>query len=104
MGTLRRAVRRVSTLACLVTITAVPPAYRVQSSDGKSDTTFEAQGLSDIRDSAGTVILTGRGRENDQEVDLRTTVTLTPSTLTMRRDSRRAGEDWQFRNQYSFAR
>ena len=28
-----------------VTITAVPPAYRVQSSDGKSDTTFAAQGL-----------------------------------------------------------
>jgi hypothetical protein len=88
----------------LVTITATPPTYRVQSGDGKSDATFAAQGMTEIRDNAGTVILTGRGRENDQAVELRTTVTLAPATLTMRRDSRRPDEDWQFRHQYSLTR
>ena len=88
----------------VVTITAAPPTYRVQSSDGTNDTTFDASGLSEVRDGTGTVVLRGRGRENDRDVELRTTVTVTPKTLTMRRDSRRPDEDWQFRNQYSFTR
>jgi len=88
----------------VVTITTLPPTYRVQSSDGTNDTTFDASGLSDIRQGAGTVILSGRGRENERDVDVRTTVTITPSTLTMRRDTRRQDEEWQFRNQYTLTR
>ena len=88
----------------VVTITPVPPTYRVESSDGLNDTTFDASGFSDIRGGAGTVILSGRGRENDRDVDVRTTVIITPATLSMRRDSRRQGEEWQFRNKYTFTR
>ena len=88
----------------VVTITAVPSTYRVQSRDGTTDSTFDASGLSDIRGGTGTVLLSGPGRENDRDVEVRTTVTITPSTLTMRRDTRRQDQEWQFRNQYTFTR
>ena len=72
----------------------------VQAADGTYDTTFDVQGLSTIRDNAVTVVRSGRGRENDGDVDVRTTVTIISSTLTMRRDSRLLGDEWRFRNQY----
>lgn len=87
-----------------VTIEVAPPTYRVQSADGQYDQTFDTQGLSAITDNGGTVALTGPGRENDKDVELRTTMNITPTTLVMRRDSRRPGDDWQFRNQYSLHR
>jgi hypothetical protein len=87
-----------------ITIAPAPPTYRVQSADGSYDTTFAIEGLSSIGDDGGTVVMTGRGRENDRDVELRTVVTITPSALTMRRDSRLPGDEWRFRNQYSLTR
>jgi hypothetical protein len=55
----------------------------VQSADGKYDQTFDAQGLSAITGYAGTVALTGPGRENDKDVELRTTVNITPTTFIL---------------------
>ena len=48
--------------------------------------------------------LIGKGEENGAAVDLRITITVKGSSLTMRRESRKAGEDWLFRNEYKMTR
>ena len=87
-----------------MTISADALTYRVQSSDGKYDATFAVEGLTQFRGLGGTVTLVGRGRENDADVDVRITITVEPTSLTMLRESRQTGDEWRFRNRYSFTR
>ena len=87
-----------------VTVDAARSTYRVQNADGTYDATFAASGLGEFGPQSPTVTLIGRGEENGVAVDLRTTIQLGPASLTMLRESRRPGEDWLFRNRYTFNR
>lgn len=87
-----------------VTIDAAARSYRIQNADGTYDAIFAASGLGEFGPASRTVVLTGKGDENGVVVDLRTTITVDDTSLTMRRESRRAGEDWLFRNEYRLTR
>ena len=86
-----------------VTIDAAAATYRVQNDEGY-DATFAMVGAGQVGTQSNTVVLTGRGRENDAVVDLRITITVTAAELVLLRESRRAGEDWLFRNRYALKR
>lgn len=84
-----------------VTIAADRSTYRIQNGDGSYDATFKATGLADA---SQPVVLLGAGTENDAPVDIRITITATDRSFTMLRESRRAGDDWAFRNRYTLSR
>jgi hypothetical protein len=87
-----------------VTIDADKGTWRVQNGDGTYDNTFAARGLADFGPAGGTLELMGKGTENDEPVDLRITITASAGSFTMLRESRRAGSEFQFRNQYKFSK
>lgn len=87
-----------------VTITPAAGTYRVQNADGTYDATFTAADLREFGAATNTVVLAGTGTENDVPVELRVTITVTASELTMLRESKRAGGEWLFRNRYAFTR
>ena len=87
-----------------VTMDAERGTYRIQNGDGTYDATFAAEGLREFGPAANVIVLMGKGTENDQEVELRITITVTPETFTTLRESRRSGGDWLFRNRYQLAR
>jgi hypothetical protein len=87
-----------------ITVDAERSTYRVQNSDGTYDATFAATGLSEFGPNSPGVTLIGRGDENGVMVDLRTTIQLGPTSLTILRESCRPGEEWLFRNRYTFTR
>src|SRR5690349_7131768 len=83
-----------------VTIDTAASTYRVQNDEGY-DATFAMTNGPAANEGTATFILNGTGTENDAPVDLKITVTVSSRTLTMLRESKRAGEDWNFRNRYS---
>ena len=87
-----------------ITIGADRASYRVQNGDGSFDNTFAAEGLREFGAASRTVVLTGQGTENDSPVDLRITIKVERDTFSMLRESRLAGGEWRFRNEYQFKR
>ena len=87
-----------------ITLDVRAGSYRIQNDKDDYDATFVANGLGEFGPDSSTVTLIGRGEENGVAVDLRITVTVTMRSLTMLRESRRAGEDWLFRNRYELTR
>ena len=86
-----------------ITIDAAAGTYRIQN-DENYDATFVVNGLQAYSPSSPQVVLIGTGTENDKPVELRITITATPTALTILRESRLPGEDWRFRNQYRLTR
>jgi len=86
-----------------VNIDAAAATYRVQNDEGY-DATFAMAGAGESGSQSNSVVLTGKGSENAAVVDLRITITVTSAGLVMLRESRRAGEDWLFRNRYALTR
>ncbi|WP_263382741.1 hypothetical protein [Granulicella arctica] len=66
---------------------------------------FEVQGLAEFTKlNRGTLVLTGKGKENDHPVDVRLTLTLRRNLYTLRKETRPAGEEFKFRDGYTFTR
>jgi hypothetical protein len=86
-----------------ISIDAAAGTYRIQN-DENYDATFIVTGLQAYSPSSPQVVLMGTGTENDKPVELRITITVTTTALTMLRESRLPGEDWRFRNQYRLTR
>jgi hypothetical protein len=86
-----------------ITIDVSRDTYRVQSVDGDYDATFA---ITERRgdDSSAGFLLVGKGEENGAVVDLRIRYVMTPTTLQMTRESRRAGGEWLVRNEYRLSR
>lgn len=87
-----------------ITISPDRGSYRVQNGDGTYDATFAAEGLREFGGTSNTVVLTGKGVENDQPVELRITIVVGRDTWSMLRESRPAAGEWRFRNEYRFKR
>lgn len=85
-----------------ITVDVNAATYRVQNNDGY-DATFAIAGLQDFGKTR-TLVLSGKGTENDAPVELRVTLAATGSELTILRESKLAGGEWLFRNRYSFRR
>ncbi len=51
-----------------------------------------------------TLILTAAGEENHNKVDVRSTLSCSPNTLSWLRETRVPGHDFAFRDKYSFSR
>jgi hypothetical protein len=51
-----------------------------------------------------TLILTGAGEDNNKRVDVRSTLSCGPNSLSWLRETRAAGQDFAFRDKYSFTR
>ncbi len=91
----------------LTTVTLDPATSKITftSDRDKSSDTYALQGLDEFAKlGRGTLILTGPGKENDKPVDVRITVTLRRNLYTYRKETRRQGEDFKFRDAYTFTR
>jgi hypothetical protein len=89
------------------TLTIDPEAGRFTflSEDGSRKDEYQVAGLSEFSTSGqGTLVLTAPGEENGKTVDVRKTITLTPGTLTILKETRLPGAEFLFRNQYTFTR
>jgi hypothetical protein len=71
----------------------------------RSSDTYKVAGLADFAASGrGVLTLTGSGTENDRKVDVRITITLRRNLYTYRKETRLPGEEFQFRDGYTFTR
>ena len=71
----------------------------------KSSDTYTIQGLDDFsKTGRGTLILMGSGKESDKPIDVRITLTLRRNLYTYRKETRQRGEDFKFRDAYTFTR
>jgi len=89
----------------LVVLDPVASKITFTSDRDKSTDTYALQGLDEFTKlGRGTLILTGPGKENDKPVDVRITLTLRRNLYTSRKETRRPGEDFKFRDAYTFTR
>jgi|GEM_PF-182181 len=66
---------------------------------------FDVQGLTDFaKQGQGTLILTGKGKENGHSVDIRLTLTLGRNLYNLRKETKAENEDFKFRDSYTFTR
>ena len=90
-----------------MTVTLEPATAKMTfvSDRDKSSDTYAVEGLEEFAKlGRGTLTLTGPGRENDKPVDVRITLTLRRNLYTYRKETRRPGEDFKFRDAYTFTR
>jgi hypothetical protein len=96
-----KTVRESSTL----TLSPATSKATLTSDRDKSTDTYTVQGYTEFAKlGRGTLILTGTGQENDKPVDVRITLTLRRNLYTFRKDTKLAGEDFKFRDAYTFTR
>ena len=88
----------------LIRVPATGDQYIVKEEAG-SETVYQiatATGFSGSE--GGKLILGGPGTENKKPVEVRTTLEITPTSLSILRETRLPGEDSKFRHQYKFQR
>jgi hypothetical protein len=96
-----KTVREESTLA----INAATKTANITSKRDHTSENYTVMGLEDFAKlNRGTLILTGPGKENDKPVDVRITLTLKRNLFTLVKETRHAGEDFKFRDGYTFTR
>jgi hypothetical protein len=91
----------------LMTVTLDPATAKITFTSDRdhSTDTYIVQGLEEFAKlGRGTLTLTGSGKENDKPVDIRITLTLRRNLYTFRKETRRQGEDFKFRDAYTFTR
>ena len=96
-----KTVREESTLA-------ISSASNTAKITSNRDHTSEAYAVSGLEEFAklnrGTLILTGPGKENDKPVEVRITLTLRRNLFTLVKETKHTGEDFKFRDGYTFTR
>ncbi len=91
----------------LMTVTLDPSTAKITFTSDRdhSSDTYAVQGLDEFAKlGRGTLTLTGPGKENDKPVDVRITLTLRRNLYTFRKETRHQGEDYKFRDAYTFTR
>ncbi len=74
-------------------------------SEDKKSSTYNIEGLKEFMTTGhGKLILTGTGVENEKKVDVRITITLRRNLYQYVKETRPAGEEFQFRDAYTFTR
>ncbi len=91
----------------LMTVTLDPATAKMAFSSDRdhSSDVYSVQGLEEFSKlGRGTLTLTGPGKENDKPVDVRITLTLRRNLYIFRKETRHQGEDFKFRDAYTFTR
>jgi hypothetical protein len=71
----------------------------------KTSDSYSVAGVEEFRKlNRGTLVLTGPGKENDKPVDVRITITLKRNLFTFEKETKAAGGEFKFRDQYTFTR
>lgn len=86
----------------MVTVDPAAGTYRVASDGGKQEEVYTAAGFERLKGGLGVLVLTGRGVENNEPVDARTTVRIGRNILEITRETARAGSPFAFRHAYTF--
>lgn len=86
-----------------VTIDPAKATYTTQSETGKPDPST-ISGLEKLKNGRGTLILTGKGTDNDKPADVRTTLRISRNLLEIIREVKVPGEEYKFRHAYTFTR
>jgi hypothetical protein len=89
----------------LVSIDIAAASATFTSDRGHSSDTYKVGGLMDFAaKTKGTLTLTGTGTENGKKVDVRITIALRRNLYTYQKETRLPGQEFQFRDGYSFTR
>ena len=89
------------------TLTFLPDTQKATVTNEAEHTieSFDVQGYAEFEKvGRGTLTLTGKGKENDHAVDVRLTLTLRRNLYTLRKETRPAGEEFKFRDAFTFTR
>ncbi len=65
---------------------------------------YKISGLPALKSGRGTLVLAGTGTDSGQPAEVRTTVRIGRNILEILRETRRPGEEFQFRHVYTFIR
>jgi hypothetical protein len=88
-----------------VTLDIPNRTFTVTSDRDHSSDTFKVIGLDLLSPMGfGNLTLTGSGTENDKPVEVRITLTLSRNQYEYRKETRRPGQEFLFRDGYSFTR
>lgn len=86
----------------VVTIDSLTGTYSTVPSDGKETVKEFVTGLNAaLKMPQGQIVRMGTGTENSKPVDIRTTMTFSPRTLVILKETRSAGGIFQFRDRYT---
>ena len=87
---------------------AISAGAKTATTSSNRDHTSETYMVSGLEEFAkvnrGTLVLTGPGKENDKPVDVRITITLRRNLFTWVKETKHTGEDFKFRDGYTFTR
>jgi hypothetical protein len=87
------------------TLTLAPATNKATLADDKTSETYDVAGYPEFTKlGRGVLILTGKGTENNKPVDVRITLTLRRNLYTYQKETRLAGEEFKFRDAYTFTR
>lgn len=88
-----------------VTIDPVANTYTTVSGDGKDTSTDTLAGPAKFASlGQGPLVRMGKGQENGKPVAVRTTLTITPRTLTILKETQAPGQPFLFRDQHTLTR
>ncbi len=88
-----------------VTIDPAAGTFVMVSGDKKETDTNTLTGLADfVKSGQGSLIRLGKSTENDKPVNVRTTMTFSPQTLTILKETQVSGQAFLFRDQYTLTR
>ena len=87
-----------------VRIDAASRHYLVTGKDGKDEENSTIEGLDQLKQGRGSLILRGTGIENKAAVDVRTTIRIGRNILEITRETGPSGTPLVFRHAYTFIR
>lgn len=88
-----------------VSVDTAAATYTTVSSDGKQTDKNSVAGVDAfLKAGHGRLVRSGMGKENGKTVDIRTTLTVFPDSLTILKETRPQGGEFQFRDQYKLMR
>jgi hypothetical protein len=88
-----------------VSIDSVLKRYTVTSDRDHSSDSYQVEGLENLAAKhRGVLVLTGSGTENDKKVDVRITITIGRNLYKFVKETRLPGQDFLFRDGYTFTR
>ena len=89
----------------VITLDPVAGTIAFTSDRDHSSDTYKVSGLGEFAAKGrGSLALAGTGEENDKKVEVKITITLRRNLYTYQKETRLPGQDFQFRDGYTFTR
>src|SRR5271165_2718972 len=88
----------------LIRIDPAAARYTVLDEAGKLEDSYVIAGLPELRSGRGVLTLTGAGKENGAQVEVRTTLRIGRNILEITRETAASGQTFTFRHTYTLVR